>query len=168
MFILRKIFIIGLFLFILLIIFFINKTETNFALQNYEEDNQNILEQSFVMPLNGSIVKQKLTKEDNNIERFFENKFSSIGEAPVNAILPGKILKIEQNYLQDSLFEVTIYHGKNIYSKTKGLYTIKDYIKEGAIITTDSVIGFLPLKDTAFVFVEITRNGKYEIWDNIH
>jgi hypothetical protein len=118
-----------------------------------------------VMPLKGSAIPQKFAKEDNNAERIFRNKFSAIGEAPVNAILPGKILKIEQTE-QDSLFSVTIYHGSNIYSKTSGLNNLKDYAQADSLVSTDSIIGFLPPKDTAFIFVEITRNGKYESWDS--
>jgi len=115
-----------------------------------------------VMPLKGSAIPQKFAKEDKNAERIFRNKFSSIGEAPVNAILPGKILKVEQ----DSLFSVTIYHGENIYSKTSGLHNLSENMQIGNEVSQNSEIGFLPPKDTAFIFVEITRNGKYELWDN--
>jgi len=115
-----------------------------------------------VMPLKGSAIPQKYAKEEKNAERIFRNKFSAIGEAPVNAILPGRILKIEQ----DSLFSVTVYHSENIYSKTSGLYSLSANLQIGNEISQDSVLGFLPLKDTAFVFVEITRNGKYELWEN--
>jgi len=88
-------------------------------------------------------------------------------EAPVNAILPGKILKIER----DSLFSVTIYHGDNIYSKTSGLNSLSDYVQVGSTVSPDSALGFLPAstpRDTAFTFVEITRNGKYEAWDKFY
>jgi hypothetical protein len=115
-----------------------------------------------VMPLRGSAIPQKYAKEDKNAERIFRNKFSAIGEAPVNAILPGKVLKIEQ----DSLFSVILYHSENIYSKTSGLYSLSTYAQIGNEISQDSAIGFLPPKDTAFIFVEITRNGKYELWEN--
>jgi hypothetical protein len=114
------------------------------------------------MPLKGSAIPQKYAKEDKDAERIFRNKFSAIGEAPVNAILPGKILKIES----DSLFSVTIYHGENIYSKTNGLYNLSDYAQVGNNVSQDSAFGFLPPQDTAFIFVEITRNGKYELWEN--
>jgi len=76
------------------------------------------------------------------------------GEASVNAILPGKILSIEN----DSLYNVTIYHGENIYTKTSNLKTLSDYAQIGKTITPDSAIGFLPKQRTPFV--EITRNGK--------
>jgi len=115
-----------------------------------------------VMPLKGSAIPLKYVKEEKNTERIFRNKFSSIGEAPVNAILPGKILKIEQ----DSLFSVTIYHGENIYSKTSGLYNLSADMQIGDEVSQDFEIGFLPPQDTAFIFVEITRNGKYELWEN--
>jgi hypothetical protein len=115
-----------------------------------------------VMPLKGSAIPQKFAKEDYNAERIFRNKFSAIGEAPVNAILPGKILNVER----DSLFSITIYHGENIYSKTSGLYNINKQI--GNIVSPDSVLGSLPPNDTAFIFVEITRNGKYELWDRFY
>jgi len=115
-----------------------------------------------VMPLKGSAIPQKYAKEDKKAERIFRNKFSAIGEAPVNAILPGKILKIGR----DSLFSVIIYHSENIYSKISGLYSLSDYAQIGNEISQDSAIGFLPPKDTAFIFVEITRNGKYELWEN--
>jgi len=114
------------------------------------------------MPLKGSVTPQKFT--NNNAERDFRNKFYSIGEAPVNAILPGKILKVEQ----DSLFSVTIYHGENIYSKTSGLNTLSDHAKTGNIVSPDIVLGFLPPQDTAFISVEIIRNGKYELWDKLY
>jgi hypothetical protein len=114
------------------------------------------------MPLKGSAIPQKYAKEDKNAERIFRNKFSAIGEAPINAILPGKILKIER----DSLFSVTIYHGENIYSKTSGLYNLSDYTLIGNAISQDFAFGFLPPQDTAFILVEITRNGKYELWEN--
>lgn len=117
-----------------------------------------------VMPLKGSAIPQKYAKEDKKTERIFRNQFSAIGEAPVNAILPGKILKIEQ----DSLFSVTIYHGENIYSKTCGLDSLSDYAQAGNEVLPDLVLGFLPPQDTAFIFVEITRNGKYELWEKFY
>jgi len=117
-----------------------------------------------VMPLKGSAIPQKFAKEDYHAERIFRNKFSAIGEAPVNAILSGKILKIEQ----DSLFSVTIYHGENLQSKTSGLSFLSDYAYTGGIVSQDQTIGFLPPKDTAFIFVEITRNGKYEPWEKFY
>ena len=117
-----------------------------------------------VMPLKGAAIPQKLIKEDNNARRIFKNKFGAIGEAPVNAILPGKILDIEQ----DSLFSITIYHGQNIYSKTSGLYNINNSTQIGSIVSPDSTLGSLPPKDTAFIFVEITRNGKYETWERFY
>jgi len=115
-----------------------------------------------VMPLKGSAIPQIYAKEDKKTERIFRNKFSSIGEAPVNAILPGKILKVER----DSLFSVTIYHSENIYSKTSGLYSLNANTQIGNEVSQDFEIGFLPPKDTASIFVEITRNGKYESWEN--
>ncbi|MDR3000078.1 MAG: hypothetical protein LBU89_02340 [Fibromonadaceae bacterium] len=115
-----------------------------------------------IMPLKGSSIPQKFLREDNNVEQIFRNKFTSIGEAPVNSILPGKILKISE----DS--HITIYHGENIYTTTSGLSSLSDYVHEGAIVTPDIAIGFLPPKDTAFVFVEIRRNGKHELWDKFY
>jgi len=117
-----------------------------------------------VMPLKGSAIPQQFAKEDHQAERIFRNKFSAIGEAPVNAILPGKILKIEQN----PLFSVTIYHGENIYSKTSGLSFLNDNMHVSQIVSNDQPIGFLPPLDTAFIFVEITRNGKYEQWEQFY
>ncbi|MCL2101877.1 MAG: hypothetical protein FWH22_09230 [Fibromonadales bacterium] len=117
-----------------------------------------------VMPLKGSAIPQKFAKEDYKAERIFRNKFSSIGEAPVNSILPGKILKIEE----DSLLSITIYHGENIYTTTSGLSSLSEYAQAGGIVTPDIAIGFLPPKDTAFIFVEIRRNGKYELWDRFY
>jgi hypothetical protein len=117
-----------------------------------------------VMPLKGSAISQKFVKEDNNAERIFRNKFSSIGEAPVNAILPGKILKIEH----DSLFSVTIYHGENIYSKTSGLGRLSNYAHTDSTISQENILGFLPSLDTAFIFLEIRHNGKYELWEGFY
>jgi len=117
-----------------------------------------------VMPLKGSVIPQKFAKYDNNAERDSRNRFRAIGEAPVNAILPGKILKVER----DSLFSVTIYHGENIYSKTSGLSTLSDHAKTGNIVSPDIALGFLPPQDTAFIFVEITRNGKHERWEKFY
>jgi len=118
----------------------------------------------FEMPLEGTFIPKKFARYDNNAERDFKNKFGAIGETPVNAILPGKILKIEQ----DSLFSMTIYHGENIYSKTSGLHTLSSNAKAGNAVSQDIALGFLPPKDTAFIFVEITRNGKYELWDKLY
>jgi hypothetical protein len=114
-----------------------------------------------VMPLKGSAILQKFAREDHDAERIFRNMFGAIGKAPVNAILPGKILKIER----DSLFDITIYHGENIYSKTSGLNILSNHLKTGSIVSPDSVLGFLPPQDTAFILVEIIRNGKYELWE---
>jgi len=119
-----------------------------------------------VMPLKGSLIFQKFAIDDYNEDQIFKNKFSAIGKTPVNAILPGKILNVEQN--SDSLFSITIYHGENIYSKTSGLYGIDSNTQTGSIVSTDIALGFLPPKDTAFIFVEITRNGKYEIWEKFY
>ncbi|GBU24100.1 hypothetical protein R83H12_00726 [Fibrobacteria bacterium R8-3-H12] len=119
-----------------------------------------------VMPLKGSAISKKEAKEDYiySAEQIFKNKFSATGKAPVNAILPGKILDVEQ----DSLFSITIYHGENIYTKTSGLYSIDSCAQIGNIVSTDITLGYLPPKSTAFIFVEITRNGKYETWANFY
>jgi len=117
-----------------------------------------------VMPLKGSVIFQKEARENYDEEQIFKNKFGAIGKAPVNAILPGKILDVEQN----SFFSITIYHGENIYTKTSGLYSIDSNVQIGDIISTDIALGFLPPKDTAFIFVEITRNGKCETWENFY
>ncbi len=117
-----------------------------------------------VIPLKGSAIPQEFAREFNNAEQIFRNRFSAIGKAPVNAILPGKILSVEQ----DSLFSITIYHGENIYSKTSGLGKLSDYAYAGGIVSTDLALGFLPPRDTAFISVEITRNGKYEAWDKFY
>ena len=109
-----------------------------------------------VMPFKGSVISQN--------SQNFKNKFSAKGKTSVNAILPGKVLDIEQ----DSLFSITIYHGENIYSKTSGLYSIDSSAQIGSIVSTDISLRFLPPKDTAFIFVEITRNGKNETWENFY
>ncbi len=116
-----------------------------------------------VMPLKGSVISKKgaLNYDEYQI---FKNKFGAIGKSPVNAILPGKILDVEQ----DSLFSITIYHGENIYTKTSGLYSIDSNTQIDNIVSTDIALGFLPPKDTAFIFVEITRNGKCETWENFY
>jgi hypothetical protein len=114
-----------------------------------------------VMPLKGFAIPQKFAREDHDTERIFRNMFSAKGKTPVNAILPGKVLKIEHNLL----FNVTIYHGENIYSETSGLNVLSNYLKIGSIVSPDSVLGFLPPQDTAFIHVEIIRNGKYELWE---
>jgi len=119
-----------------------------------------------VMPLKGSIIFQKFAMDYYNEEQIFKNKFSAIGKTPVNAILPGKILNVERN--SDSLFSIAIYHGENIYSRTSGLYSIDSSAQTGNIVSTDIALGFLPPKDTAFIFVEITRNGKHETWENFY
>jgi hypothetical protein len=117
-----------------------------------------------IMPLKGSVIPQKFVREDNNAERIFITKFSAIGEAPVNAILPGKILQIEH----DSLFTITIYHGENIYSKTNGLSRLNDNTHKDSMVSTDIALGFLPPRDTAFIITEIIHNGKYELWENFY
>jgi hypothetical protein len=80
----------------------------------------------------------------------------------VNAILPGKILKIEN----DSPYAVTIYHGENIYTKTSGLKKLSLHAKLDKEISPDSAIGYLPAQDSALTFLEITRNGKQETWES--
>jgi hypothetical protein len=78
----------------------------------------------------------------------------------VNAILPGRVIKIEQ----DEFYSITIYHGENIYSKTDGILTLSDYAELGKNVSPDSALGFLPKKDSKFS-LEITRNGKREKWE---
>jgi hypothetical protein len=82
-------------------------------------------------------------------------------DSTVNAILSGKILKIEY---EDSLFSITIYHGENIYSKTDNLRSISNYAQIGNIVSPDSILGI----STTRTFVEITRNGKYETWESFY
>jgi len=116
-----------------------------------------------VMPIKGLVISQKEARNYDE-EQIFKNKFIAMGNAPVNAILPGKILDVEQ----DSLFSITIYHGENIYTKTSGLYSINRVTQIDNIVSTEVSLGFLPPKDTAFIFVEITRNGKNETWENFY
>jgi hypothetical protein len=105
-----------------------------------------------------------IARGQNSVWRDIKNGCKFPGPCPVmphkgstvNAILPGKILKIEQN----PLFSVTIYHGENIYSKTSNLQILHDYVQVGSTVSPDSALG--QLKNNASVFVEITRNGKNE------
>jgi len=108
-------------------------------------------------------------KNDSSVWRNKKNGCKFPGHCPAmpfngstaNAILPGKILKIEQ---EDSLFSITIYHGENIYSKTSGLRNINNKAQIGGIVSPDSILGI----PTGKTFVEITRNGKYETWENFY
>jgi hypothetical protein len=110
-----------------------------------------------------------ITKNKNSVWRNKKNGCRFPGHCPVmpfngstaNAILPGKILKIEQ---EDSLFSITIYHGENIYSKTSSLRNINNHIQIDSIVSPDSILGI----PTTRTFVEITRNGKYETWENFY
>jgi hypothetical protein len=110
-----------------------------------------------------------ITKNKNSDWRNEKNGCRFPGHCPVvpfnnskaNAILPGKILKIEQ---ENSLFSITIYHGENIYSKTDNLSSISNYVQVSNIVTPDSILGV----PTAKTFVEITRNGKYETWEKFY
>jgi len=110
-----------------------------------------------------------IEKNKNSVWRNNKNGCKFPGHCPVmplhgsavNAILPGKILKIEQ---EESLFSITIYHGENIYSKTSGLRSINNHAKVGGIISPDSILGI----PTGKTFVEITRNGKYETWEKFY
>ncbi|MDR0516653.1 MAG: M23 family metallopeptidase [Fibromonadaceae bacterium] len=74
----------------------------------------------------------------------------------VNAILPGRVLKIEQ----DSALSITIYHGENIYSKMSGLAKLKEGVEIGKNVSPDSSLGHI-MQKTRFS-LEITRNGKSE------
>jgi len=117
-----------------------------------------------VMPLKGSSISKKFVQGGYDEVQIFKNKFGAKGKVPVNAILPGKILNVKQ----DSLFSISIYHGENIYSRISGLYSIDSTVQIGSIVSTDISLGYLPPKDTAFIFVEITRNGKHETWENFY
>ncbi|MDR2581442.1 MAG: hypothetical protein LBC85_10690 [Fibromonadaceae bacterium] len=73
----------------------------------------------------------------------------------INAILPGRVIKIEQN----ELYSITIYHGENIYSKTSGILELNDYVQLGKNIVPDSILGILPPKKNKY-WLEVTQNGK--------
>jgi len=77
----------------------------------------------------------------------------------VSAILPGKIIKIDK----EDFYSITIYHGENIYSKISGISILSEYAELGKNVLPDSVLGFLPPKDSKYQ-LEITRNGKRERW----
>jgi len=77
----------------------------------------------------------------------------------VNAILPGKIIKIDK----DDFYSITIYHGENIYSKISGISVLSEYAESGKNVLPDSALGFLPPKNSKYQ-LEITRNGKRERW----
>jgi hypothetical protein len=80
----------------------------------------------------------------------------------VNAVLPGKVVKIEQ----DSAFCVTLYHGENIYSKMSGLAGLNGYVEVGKDISPDSTLGLVLQKSD--LLLEITRNGKVQRWDKFY
>jgi len=110
-----------------------------------------------------------IEKNKNSVWRNKKNGCRFPGHCPImplngsaaHAILPGKILKIEQ---EDSLFSISIYHGENIYSKTSGLRNINNEVQIGNIVSPDSILGI----PTGKTFIEITRNGKYETWENFY
>jgi hypothetical protein len=80
----------------------------------------------------------------------------------VNAVLPGKVIRIEQ----DSVFCITLYHGENIYSKMSGLAGLSDNVEVGKDISPDSALGLVLQKSD--LSLEITRNGKAQRWDKFY
>lgn len=91
--------------------------------------------------------------------------FRGLGEAPVHAVLPGKVL----NLGKDSLgYFVEIEHGNNILSKTSGLGSRNEDLAVGDSVRTDVPIGKLLPKDSSAFYLSIRENGRFVRWKDFY
>lgn len=91
--------------------------------------------------------------------------FRGLGEAPVHAVLPGKILNVGKDSLG---YFVEIDHGNNIQSKTSGLGMRNESLAVGDSVMTDVPIGNLPPKDSSAFYLSIRENGRFVRWKDFY
>lgn len=91
--------------------------------------------------------------------------FRGIGEAPVYAILPGKV----QDLGKDSLgYFVDIDHGNNITSRTSGLGLRNESLSQGDSIRIDVPIGRLAPLDSAVFYLSVRESGRFVRWKDFY
>lgn len=89
--------------------------------------------------------------------------FMGIGEAPVFPILPARVVSVSKD---SSGYGLLLDHGGNIFSRVSSLFALSPEVREGALLSESEPVGRLAPSDSAVVFIEVLRNGRFVRWDD--
>lgn len=89
--------------------------------------------------------------------------FMGIGEAPVYPVLPGRVVSVSRD---SAGFDVLLYHGGNLFTRSSGLSMLSPGIGRGASVLENEPLGRLAPSDSAVFFLEVLRNGRFVRWDD--
>ncbi|PJJ42015.1 hypothetical protein [Hallerella succinigenes] len=98
-------------------------------------------------------------------ELLLKDLFMGIGEAPVYPILPGYVISVSKDSLGYKLY---LDHGGNLFSRVSGLSQIAADIEAGKRLEQDDALGRLAPNDSAVLFLEVLRNGRFVRWDDFY
>jgi len=89
--------------------------------------------------------------------------FRGIGEAPVVAVLPGRVLQIQSDSVHGASVELV--HAGNEESVVSGLAALAEGLKVGTWVAQGEPLGRLSARDTAEVLFQMKRNGRFVRWE---
>ncbi|SHL18686.1 M23 family metallopeptidase [Fibrobacter sp. UWEL] len=91
--------------------------------------------------------------------------FRGAGEAPIYAVLPGRVLDLGKDSLG---YFVELDHGNNISSKTSGMGLGNDSLKVGDVVKVDMPIGRLAPMDSSVFYLSVRENGHFVRWKDFY
>ncbi|HSQ40742.1 MAG TPA: hypothetical protein VLM37_00520, partial [Fibrobacteraceae bacterium] len=91
-----------------------------------------------------------------------QDLFRGIGEAPVVAVLQGKVVQVAQD--SSGCISVLLEHEGNQESETRGLAVLSEEIRPGALVEQGGLLGRLSARDTTELVFQFRRNGKFVRW----
>lgn len=91
--------------------------------------------------------------------------FRGVGEAPIHAVLPGRVLDLGKDSLG---YFVEIDHGNNISSRTSGMGLPADSLKVGDSVKVDVPVGRLAPMDSSEFYLDLRENGRFVRWKDFY
>lgn len=91
--------------------------------------------------------------------------FRGIGEAPIHAVLPGRVLDLGKDTLG---YFVEIDHGNNISSRTSGMGLRADSLKVGDSVKVDVPVGRIAPMDSSEFYLSVRENGRFVRWKDFY
>jgi hypothetical protein len=116
-------------------------------------------------PLQGAAISVDSTFDFSGRESLlYYDLFIGLGESPVRAILPGKIVQLQRDSTNQM---VRVYHGRLLFAKYSGLVQVPDSLQEGAWVAQGQVLGRLQARDSAGFYLQILQNGRFKRYSDV-
>lgn len=91
--------------------------------------------------------------------------FLGLQNSPVISVLPGRVISVSKN---SNGYVVELDHGGNLLTRSSGLASVAQGIVPGASVKGFSTLGRLAAVDSASLYFEVIRNGKFVRWKDFY